>query len=699
MTMQPSAIKPLGPSSPFVAGELLDAWGSVLATEADVTSAQRTIEIGSRIPIVFGKTRDGRGGVWVTPAAARFGGQTHPTNGTTVSIGMVVSDGQIGSISSNDVYKGSAKISELLDWKSEFAYGSMPSSGFDYTLSATTVQTKQEFVNGQMTTTYSISRSGVTSVKVVNLHVMLGIVTQLFSWRVLVNGTLHSSQSPSLAVTKMDCDLSWAGPTDFTLELTSYNYSAGRPYDGAALVMAEVVHTYLQAGAPAEGSTELPIHAGAGGTFADLSCLAIKARAAKAGGVEADADVTETLNRSISTSVSIAFNNTRSISISGMGVAVAHVKYQFKYNLYVNGALAQTSGSASFASSYAPIERIFSSRVNVVLEIISFNGGEGKPYPTGAVFTGSVGYTTADGTRGGVTLLGYEDQVRCYVANGVYVPSAINGAMGSSDNFADLALYLLRRSGRVPDRLIDLDSFKLAAQFTAVNGLAFNGVLSAPVNLREYFQRVAPYFLLTFTQVNGRLSLLPVVSVKPDGLINTSALTPAFQLDENKIIEGSLSWNYISAADRQTVICLVTWRNQTTGSYAVTNVVEVKYADTPSTAPTDRHDLSEFCTSFAHAATVGKYVLATKKHVTHSIEFAAMQTAMPDIKANDIVQLNVSVMPTLGGAAQAPQLYRVASVSEAETGVVVVRALLLPQTADGRDQVAADMLEGTYMVK
>ena len=699
MTMQPSAIKPLGPSSPFVAGELLDAWGSVLATEADVTSAQRAIEIGSRIPIVFGKTRNSTGGVWVTPAAARFGGRTHPTDGTTVSIGMVVSDGQIGSISSDDVYKGSAKISELLDWKSEFAYGSMPSSGFDYTLSATTVQTKQEFVNGQMTTTYSISRSGVTSVKVINLRVMLGIVTQFFAWRVLVNGTLHSSQSPSVAVTKMDCDLSWAEPTDFTLELTSYNYSLGRPYNGVALLMAEVVHTYLQTGAPEEGATELPIHAGAGGTFADLSCLAIKARAAKAGGVEADADATKTLNKSIRTSVSFAFNNTKSISISDMRVKVGPANYFFKYNLYVNGALAQTSGSASYASSYPPIDRFFSSRVNVVLEIISFSAGEGKPYPAGAVFTGSVRYTTADGTRGGTTLLGYEDQVRCYVANGVYVPSAINGAIGSSDNFADLALYLLRRSGRVPDRLIDLDSFKLAAQFTAVNGLAFNGVLSAPVNLREYFQRVAPYFLLTFTQVNGRLSLLPVVNVKPDGLINTSALTPAFQLDENKIIEGSLSWNYISAAERQTVTCLVTWRNQTTGSYAVTNVVEVKHADTPSTAPTDRHDLSEFCTSFAHAATVGKYVLATKKHVTHSIEFAAMQTAIPGIKANDIIQLNVSVMTTFGDAAQAPQLYRVASISEAETGIVAVRALLLPQTADGRDQVAADILEGTYMVK
>ena len=698
MTMQSSNIKPLGASSPFVTGELLDAWGSVVATEADVTSTQRTIEIGAHIPVVFGKARDGNGGVWVTPAAARFGGQVHPTNGTTVSIGMVVSDGQIGSITSDNVYKGSAKISELLDWKTEFAYGSMPSNGFDYTLSATTVQTKQEFVNGQMTTTYSISRSGATSVKVINLHIMLGHVTQTFAWKVLVNGAVHSSQLPSLAVTRMDCDLSWATPSDFTLELTSYNYAAGRPYDSAAFVMAEVVHTYLQTGAPTEGSTELPINAGSGGTFADLSCLAVRARAAKTGGIEADADAAQSLNRAISTSASFTFNGTKFVSISNMGVNVANVKYQFKYNLYVNGALAQTSGSASWSSSYPAIERSFASRANVVLEIISFNGGEGKPYPAGAVFTGTVGYTTPDGTRGGATPLGYEDQVRCYVANGVHVPSVVTGAVESSDNFADLALYLLRRSGRVPDRLIDLDSFKLAAQFTAANGLAFNGVLSAPVNLREYFQRVAPYFLLTFTQVDGRFSLLPAVSVEPTGLINSGALIPAFCLDGSKITEGSLRWNYVSAAERQTVICLVTWRNQTTGSYAVTNVVEVKYAGTPATAPTERHDISEFCTSFAHAAMVGKYVLATKKHVTHTVEFAAMQTAMPGVKANDIIKLDVSATPTFGSVAQSPRLYRVASVSEAETGTVVVRASLLPQTTDGRDQVVANVLEGAYVV-
>jgi hypothetical protein len=370
-----------------VTGQQLDAWGAVVATDADVTSTQRVIEIGSHVPIVFGKAANGDGGVWVTPAAARFGAQAHPTTGTNVSIGMVVSDGRVGDIAAEDVYKGAARINELLDWKTAFAYGSMPELGFDYTLSNTTVETSQEFVNGVMTTTFSISRTNALSVKVNNLKVMIGAVTHYFSWRVYVNGVLHSS-NPGLSVIGFNFDQTWTDPSSFTLELTSYNYSAGRPYDSPAAVTGEVIHTYPQTGAPEEGTTELPIFAGSGGTFEDLSCLAVRARTAKIGGVDTDSDAARTLNESIVTQVDISFSDTKVLNISPLRVRRSNVTYQFRYQVYVNGSLARDSGQDSYASSYDVSLSLFT-RSNVVLRIISFSGGEGKPYPAGVTVQGT----------------------------------------------------------------------------------------------------------------------------------------------------------------------------------------------------------------------------------------------------------------------------------------------------------------------
>jgi hypothetical protein len=655
------------------------------------------IEIGSHVPIVFGKAANGDGGVWVTPAAARFGAQAHPTTGTNVSIGMVVSDGRVGDIAAEDVYKGAARISELLDWKTAFAYGSMPEHGFDYTLSNTTVESKQDFVNGLMSTTFSITRANALSFRVTNLRVVIGHVTQLFAWKAYVNGALHSSQAPSLAVNVFNCDITVTTPSTFTVELTSYNYSLGRPYDSPAAVNAEVIYTYPKTGAPQEGATELPIFAGSGGTFEDLSCLAVKARTAKIGGTDTDSDAQRTLNESIVTQVDIGFSDTKVLNISPLRVRSSNVNYQFRYQVYVNGSLASDSGQASYASSYA-ISLSLLTRSSIVLRIISFNGGEGKPYPAGITVQGVASYSQPGPAVGATTPLGYEDQVRCFVRNGVHVESVLTGATGSSNNFADLALHLIRKSGRVPDRLVDFDSFRLAAKFTEANQLFFNGVISAPVNLREYLQRLAPYFLLKFAQVDGRFALLPVIGVKADGAIDGAPLAPRFELNASSIVSNSLRWSYVPASQRQDIIALISWRNQSSATYSVSNVAEVRYATTPTYAPTEQHDISDFCTSSNHATMFGKYLLATKKHITHTVDFDVPQSVLPGVRARDVVAIDFSALPSLGAQTGGLVLYRVESVAESEAGLVRLTGSHTPVDGSGNDEVVVSMLQGSHVV-
>ena len=52
----------------------------------------------------------------------------------------------------------------------------------------------------------------------------------------------------------------------------------------------------------------------------------------------------------------------------------------------------------------------------------------------------------------------------------------------------------------------DLQAFRDARQFFETNGLHFNGTISASVNLRSYFEAVAPGMLLKFIQSGGSFS-------------------------------------------------------------------------------------------------------------------------------------------------------------------------------------------------
>lgn len=282
-----------------------------------------------------------------------------------------------------------------------------------------------------------------------------------------------------------------------------------------------------------------------------------------------------------------------------------------------------------------------------------------------------------------------KQQVRCFIRNGVIV-SRVLGGTDSSDSFPDLVNYLLTRASSASSSLIDLPSLQAAEYFTSSYGLRFNGVVANSVNLRDYFSRVSPFFLLRFVQINGKFGLKPVLPLLSDYSLSLLPIVPAFTFNDNNIVAGSFQKQYISTSDRKPFCALMTWRSQSTAFFGVPQTTEVRYAGTAVNGPFEQYDMEEFCTTADHAAFVGKYIIASRKHVTHTVSFQTTEFTS-NLVPTDIVRVTWDYGSSFALGEATSVLYQVDSVSEGADGVFRVEATHFPTTATGASQVAFDM--------
>jgi len=287
----------------------------------------------------------------------------------------------------------------------------------------------------------------------------------------------------------------------------------------------------------------------------------------------------------------------------------------------------------------------------------------------------------------------YKEQIRCFVRNGVEVASVLNDEQGSSNNFADLVFYLLNAVGKVSSQLIDKPSFVEAHSFTTKNNLYFNGVLANSVNLVDYITRVAPLFLLRFGQVNGKYTLRPVLPLDIEFNISLDPVTAVASFDASNIVAGTYRKSYIDTSRRKPFCALVTWRSQSETTYGTSKTNEIRYANTAVDGPFEQYDLEEFCTNEDHAVTIGKYIIASRKHTTHTVSFQTTDF-ITSLQPADIIQIAWSYGASVGNGEESTTFYQVDSISEGVNGQFQVEATHFPTTATSSSQVALDMLVG-----
>tara|TARA_R100001463_G_scaffold38014_2_gene81738 strand:+ start:177 stop:2630 length:2454 start_codon:yes stop_codon:yes gene_type:complete len=313
---------------------------------------------------------------------------------------------------------------------------------------------------------------------------------------------------------------------------------------------------------------------------------------------------------------------------------------------------------------------------------------------TDAVFTDltvlSFTNTAADGDTT------WDRQCYVYVENGLKVTRILDSQLGSSNNFIDLAIYLIKESNRLPDDLIDTTSMTAAANFLNTNNFLCNGVFNTSENLEDWLIKTGNQFLLRFSEKDGKKCFKPRLPLNADHTINsTGAISPVFGFSEDHILDGSFEIEYIPITERQDAKALVMWRQQPDNDIGIIRTSEVK-----QTGVTDpviiQYDLSRWCCSESHAIKYGAYQIAKRRYITHTVRISVRPSTFNSTLAlGDIVRVKLRRETNAGTVDYHDYLYEVERIEKATTGIIQLDLIHFPVDSSKRSIIARAVVAAT----
>ena len=226
----------------------------------------------------------------------------------------------------------------------------------------------------------------------------------------------------------------------------------------------------------------------------------------------------------------------------------------------------------------------------------------------------------------GLALIGMNIRASREFANLSQFSVYMNRGLGGFHDFPSVLRDLLTNDrfgvGEIvsPEQ-IDNAAFTAATTFTNSRNYYFDGALTEPLNIRTWGVERARDFLLDFVIRNGRFSLQPLLD-----FVNPEEITGIFT--SGNILEDSFELTYFEQHQRQEPRISVRWRQeQVTGTannrglFPVVREVTVREAGVGSDAPLEEIDMSDFCTSQAHAIDRAKYECRFRRLSTHAVKF------------------------------------------------------------------------------
>jgi hypothetical protein len=287
-------------------------------------------------------------------------------------------------------------------------------------------------------------------------------------------------------------------------------------------------------------------------------------------------------------------------------------------------------------------------------------------------------------------------QVHLFIRGGMWVTRLADSVLGPSDNFSDLARWMLLNSGRVPSALLDTTAFSSAAQFLEANQFRCNIWIQEAENFGDFIAKLSPYFLLGESNNGGKKGLRPLLPVNNDGTINTGPINWSYIFTENEILPGTLEIEYSNYADRQPFVAQMIWRQELEDDAAIIRTAEVRYINTAEVGPYESHDLSGFCTTETHAVKVGAYILARRVFVSHTVRFAARPQAHNRLLSpGSIIRVKLGRNASGGGASEHDYLYQVERIGKTLAGDVSYECSHFPIDSQGRSIIALNVANAT----
>ena len=304
----------------------------------------------------------------------------------------------------------------------------------------------------------------------------------------------------------------------------------------------------------------------------------------------------------------------------------------------------------------------------------------------------SAGYDDLTTLSFEITLDGTTDwnkQISAFVREGLQVTRLVGGGAGSSDNFVDLAKYLMLQSGRLPSDLIDDPSLTIAANFTDTNKFLFNGVVAKSENLSDWLQKTSYNFLLRLTNTNGKFGLRPRLPYNADYTIKTTAITPEFTFTEDHVLGGGFEIDFVSLEDREPVCVVAQWRQQPEADFGLVRTINVRYQGEAASGPFVSMDLSGYCVTENHAIKAATYKLATRKHVTHHLRLRVRERSYnSSLVVGDIVRVRLQRETSEGEIQHHDKVYEIARIEKTFGSLIKYDLTHFPIDNQGRSIVA-----------
>jgi hypothetical protein len=234
--------------------------------------------------------------------------------------------------------------------------------------------------------------------------------------------------------------------------------------------------------------------------------------------------------------------------------------------------------------------------------------------------------------------------------NGISVERLDGTGFGPSNNFADLAYWLLTQEGKgvgqeISSRLVDRDSFVQTAKFINNYWMNFDGAISAQVNLRSYLTQLAPMFLCNFVLKNGKFALIPALPVDSSGVLIQGEVPIKTIFTDGNIIEGSFNLEYLDQSEREDFRAVMKYRRTEKNSLVSEESLMVRW-NTEGTAPPKQEvfDMSNYCTRRSHAFAAARYLLSIRKRVDHVIRFQTTPTGL-ELAPGDYIRIETAAAP------------------------------------------------------
>lgn len=680
-----------------------------VTTQADIDSElntkQRIANAGDVIPIVFTDAGD-TGGVWLNPPAVRWHFTNSPSGRfISYSICAVISDGEVPAISVDDVYQGSVKAGTIPASIST-TYGKLPPDCESISDSFDTPNTLTP-ISFTVTETYvaAAGQSGIAFAAPVPE---------------IPPEELYDEQGNFLPDVKKKTEKPWTG---------------SRLYGQGVIEFTTRSKNVISLLTRVEGKLQKQ---GVGnGLDGELKSL-----------IKLDTENTLTSKKFFSPIVTakVFWSKEEEFAPSETGYGGEYtVRYKDPYvtatSLYPanqpnttpypfridildkGGAWANVTGLLPGSYTGPRDSDVYvatGTSINVVLDDFQVHVTETSRYNYPTIDIPA--YNGCGGTFEGLSVLGFSaskeiakrnsvellqdaetvfNQVYAYVRKGIRVERLLDGTRASSNLFPDLARYLLSLNVLVPAQLIDTAKLKIAAQFNNAEGLYFNGVISTDTNLRDYLGRIAPFFMLRFVQNNGLFALIPDLPIDPSTYkLASGPVTPVKTFDETNITDGSLTRQYVDLTERKPFCAVVLWRDQKATEPGRIRTVEVRYTGTAPDGPFEQYDLSEFCTTEAHAVKIGKYLLAKRRYTTHTISFTTNplggSPASSLLQPGDLIKVKEQRENSAGVTATEEYFYQIDSINETLTGEVSIEATHFPTLSTGASTVTYDVTTGSF---